>query len=1146
MHASPSAPPSVSESRFSPASSEHKFLALRAGAGSGKTFTLTCRFLDLLRQAVPQAAPPPAAACAGSLAALDWAAILAVTFTNKAAAEMQERVLRSLKERALDKRDALPCAHPAKGLDPKDARRWCEIILHRMSRLNIRTIDSLLFQLVRLSALPLGLPPDIEPVFDESELFDPLYDRLVDRARQDPALAALFEEACRSALDYGAAKGFAPALMLKERLAETLSFLAGSASPLDPDLDKPALNRRLEAMRLDCLDAARRMLGCIETEQLAAKALFVAYLEKVLQMAVFDGLPNGVWPTKESLDDCLNKGGKGKPGKGQASAAAEACFRQLQTALQRHRDRYPIYNDALELLPLASLAAVLAPELAAMERRLSLLPKARWEPLVCALFSEGFGVSEAYCRLGVRLSHLLIDEFQDTSQSQWLAMEPLAVEVLSKGGSLFYVGDVKQAIYGWRGGDAGLFDALPRREELWGFEELFLAGSLDTNWRSASAVVGVNNALFSLLEDDAVSLEVAQVMLPQADADLADDLARGIRHSFRGTSQQVARKHLDAPPGLVQVVRVDGENAEAIMEATHEAMDGMLDDVLARRNFGDVAVLVRSNEQAQTVAQWLLDRGVPVVTENSLLLKAHPLVRQLMQFLAFLDYPPDDLAFWEVISGQELFLDASGLSHAAMVDWAARLARSRLEHGSAAPLFLRFQKDFPAAWLHWLQPFHSQAGILGPYDCLAELCRRFRLLERRPGDQLFLRRLLEVAHLAETAGHQSLSAFLDYWNEKGDTERAPLPDGLDAIRVLTIHKAKGLEFPAVIIPFHHDTARLDKDLLLVDADDPRQPLPPGQPGLLARRRRELGPAYHKTRCDSLMEALHVLYVAWTRPVEELHCLVAPSRATQSPMTKALLALLPRLGLLDLQGEEGEGEGETVKQRGEPPANTRAPAAEAPEPSAPAGVPMAAEPFDFAPVDFAPMDFAPMDWLPRLKVFRNELTPANFANRRRGTLLHRCLEHLRLDTPDPTPDALALAVDKALAAGLRGLANPHDPAAFARDRETVAEEVRGRLAWLLGLPEARAWLCSGVRETTILAPQVQGDAAALHKPDLLVLDGPAPMAVEYKSGLPRKEDAAQLRRYLHLLAAMHPGTLPPEGRLVYLDLQVIESVRIVAS
>ncbi|WP_460030317.1 UvrD-helicase domain-containing protein [Megalodesulfovibrio paquesii] len=1124
-----------SPSAFPSAAGGLEFLALRASAGSGKTYALTSRFLRLLHGASPDTVAAPSQACARQTGPLDWSAILAVTFTNKAAAEMQERVLRALKERALNLEKSQHPDHPAQAWTPSEARRWCEIILHRMSRLNIRTIDSLLFQLVRLSALPLGLAPDIEPVFEEDALFEPLYDRLVDRARQDSALAARFEKACRNALDYGTAKGFAPALSLKERLAEILSFLAASPQPFDLHADEESLVRRLEAMRLDCQEAARRMVDDIAAAGLNAQKNFLNYLDKVQGMSVFEALPSGVWPDKDTLDDCLNKASKGHAG-----SAAEASFAALQARLRRYRERQPIYKDARELLPMAALAGILAPELQAMERRLSLLPKSRWEPLVCRLFEDGFGVSEAYCRLGVRLTHLLIDEFQDTSRSQWQALEPLAVEALAKGGSLFYVGDVKQAIYGWRGGDARLFDELPHREELQGFRSVFQPCSLDKNWRSAPVVVDINNQLFSLLEDADVALDVATAMLPKADADLAPQLARDIQTSFHNTAQHVPTPYRSNNAGLFQLLTVTGEDADAVLQATREAVETVLDDVLARRPYGEVAVLVRSNDQAQTVAQWLLDRGVPVVTENSLLLNAHPLIRQLLQFLAFLEFPPDDLAFWEVISGQELFLDASGLTHREMVDWLARV-RSEREGGDASggsaplpkpPLFICFRRDFPEAWQRWLQPFHRQAGILGPYDCLAELCRRFRLLDRRPGDQLFLRRLLEVAHLAETSGQQSLSAFLEYWISKGDTERAPLPDGLDAVRILTIHKAKGLEFPAVLIPFHHDTARLDKDLLLVDPEEPSRPPEPEGAALLARRRRELGPVFQEARRDSLMEALHVLYVAWTRAAEELHCVVAPSRASQSPMTKALLTLLPCLGILENAGTEA-----CVVRMGQTPEPTRELA------DGPGTVEQPDASLDSAP--FAPAStepaaaFRPMDWLPRLKVFRNELAPANFANRRRGTMLHRCLEHLHLPSPAPTPQEAAQAIQRALDAGLRGLANPHDPAAFARDRDTVAGEVRERLEWLLAQEEARPWLCHGLREITLL--DNQGD---LHKPDLIVLEAPAPLAVDYKSGLPRDKDTAQVRRYLQLLAAMHPELPQPEGRLIYLDMQVIQPVRLV--
>ncbi len=104
----------------------------------------------------------------------------------------------------------------------------------------------------------------------------------------------------------------------------------------------------------------------------------------------------------------------------------------------------------------------------------------------------GSALPDAFCRMGSRLHHLLIDEFQDTSLAQWNAMVPLAVECLSKRGSLFYVGDVKQAIYSWRGGRSELFDEIAEDPEIANLSE-FTPGNLEYNWRSLEHIIGFNN-----------------------------------------------------------------------------------------------------------------------------------------------------------------------------------------------------------------------------------------------------------------------------------------------------------------------------------------------------------------------------------------------------------------------------------------------------------------------------------------------------------------------------------------------------------------------------------------------------------------------------------------------------------------------------
>ena len=117
--------------------------------------------------------------------------------------------------------------------------------------------------------------------------------------------------------------------------------------------------------------------------------------------------------------------------------------------------------------------------------------------------------------MGARLRHMLVDEFQDTSRDQWGAMSPLAGECLAQGGGLYIVGDVKQAIYGWRGGDARLFDEVPDDPSLAAMAEV-RRETLPMNWRSARRVVECNNDVFGPLGDADRALAVARAMRPEA------------------------------------------------------------------------------------------------------------------------------------------------------------------------------------------------------------------------------------------------------------------------------------------------------------------------------------------------------------------------------------------------------------------------------------------------------------------------------------------------------------------------------------------------------------------------------------------------------------------------------------------------------
>lgn len=332
-----------------------------------------------------------------------------------------------------------------------------------------------------------------------------------------------------------------------------------------------------------------------------------------------------------------------------------------------------LLRRAQTVMPFVELARELSGQVPDFLKREGAVPAAFVPRLARQVLSGDYGVPEAFCRLGTSLTHILVDEFQDTSREQWEAIHPLVLEALSRGGSLTWVGDVKQAIYGWRGGDATLFDEVRSDAELCAVAPEPRVDILPTNWRSCRAIVETNNTLFRQLSETATAKAVLSAMLPKDTpsallATILEEGAQLLKEGFAGSEQKVAP---DKAEGFLRLQRVYGDKSEDLDEEVRERLLGCVQEVVSRRPWGDVTVLVRSNGKAAQVAGWLMEEGIPVVTDNSFLLAEHPLVEQLTALLTFLDSPRNDLAFWTFLSGRQMLLPLIPLSEQALEDWAA-------------------------------------------------------------------------------------------------------------------------------------------------------------------------------------------------------------------------------------------------------------------------------------------------------------------------------------------------------------------------------------------------------------------------------------------------------------------------------------------
>ncbi len=1013
-----------------------------------------------------------------------WSEILAVTFTNRAATEMQERIIGRLKDTVLG------TGQPAAGWSQEQARIWIGIILRHYGSLNVRTIDSLLHLVVRLTALELDLPPDFEPVFSTDEALAPLLDAMLEESRSDPELRKLLDEACRNVFfhSFPRPRGFMAGTILRQKV---LGLALPVMAPEAANLASPArIAERLNILTDRLRSVAEHMREKLEAESLSASAHFLRALEACINAPADKLPPDSTMLRKPCLDDCLLKAFKGK-----GSKEAELAFAKLTSAVETLEREGALLRQAQSVMPFVELARELAGRIPDFLKREGTLPATFVPGLARQMLSGRFGVSEALCRLGTGLTHILVDEFQDTSPEQWEAVKPLVIEALSHGGSLTWVGDVKQAIYGWRGGEAELFDAVRTDRDLLAIAPSPETNALPTNWRSARAIVETNNMVFGQLVQPGTARAVLDAMLPRntkpeiREAVLTEG-CRKLREGFEQGSQQTAKGKGE---GYLHLYRLNGADKEELEEKVRLNLLSCMEDIGSRRPWGDVAVLVRTNREATQIASWLMAEGVPVVTDNSFLLAEHPLVIELVALLSFLDSPQDDLAFWTFLAGRQLLLPLTGLTEQQLHEWAATRQQARRRN---RPLFMLFQEDFPAVWQRWIAPFHADAGLLTPYDAVQEALAHLRVQERFPKETAFVRRFLEVLHGAEGQGHTSLSSFLEHWNERGRQEKAPMPETLDAVRVMTIHKSKGLQFPVVIIPWHN---------FLLNSDTPTQAAAIGDLNVFAPRGPASGLEHYRAIVDETREALHLLYVAWTRPEEELHAFLSRKtekrgRASFSDALDALLAAFP-------EGDHIAGSppvaADHIMKANAQEERESFPAPCIPEPDA--------------------GSWRPMQWLPRLKIFRNPLEEFAFSSKRRGILTHHCLAFLQLNT---TAGGTEEAARRAVTQGLRAFPLP------VRDQDAVARELEDILGWYAALPQTAYWLRHGTPEQEIV-----DEDGNLFRADLVVNDGTRVTVVEYKTGAPTAAHKSQIANYMRLLAK---GTgLPVGGALVYLDMKRLD-------
>jgi ATP-dependent exoDNAse (exonuclease V) beta subunit len=817
-------------------------LCLEASAGSGKTYALAKRYVQLcLHLAATQSVPIQS--------------ILAITFTNKATLAMKSRILDFFKRIALQQLKPYEVEDIIKpvGLDEERASKLAFDLMNDVIRqyhyFQVQTIDSFVNILLVGCSFKIGLSARFKIKRNSKEYLQLGLDQLLDQAAASKQVHQLFTDFVRQYLFLENRSGWFPRQDLLKVMNELFRQHNTYQKPflVYPSTEDPFTRKRK-------IYALMRQLKDICPTQTSKR--FIDHLDELLHedTGIFDVDDLKAHWTKDSFP--INKGGTITP-------ELEMLWRKIAGELHDlcRLEAYSMFN------PYVVLFEKVLGCFNSLSRRDDVLFLEELNRKASLLFEDGLvTVEELYFRLAARFGHYLVDEFQDTSLSQWRNLAYMVEEALAHGGSLFYVGDKKQAIYAFRGGESRLFDAL--QVELEGFN--VHRESLDKNYRSCPEIIKFNNRVFSLdnLRDflNRRLENSSEKAIHFSEADFEE-----INNTFSHAHQSPGT---GLKGGVVRVTYLDGRIKQERAQEVRQRLIPMIKGLQGRFALKDIAILTRGNDDVEEITQWLLQEGIYASSERSSDIKNNTLTAELIELLRFLNSPADNNAFVQFALG-ELMPKATGISPEALRDFLFDCAR--LKKVRETSFYQEFQKVFPDIWNDFFEDIFHQAGVYPLYELTAGIVRRFGCETYFPQYQGFLMHLLELVKMQETESCD-LSSFLDYYdNLEGEERFVPMAQ-VEAVKILTVHKAKGLEFPVVIVPFLEmdikagSGGRDGSQAYLLNIQDEGM-------GLIRIKEAyrqfcpELQERYEQEYKKSFLVELNLAYVALTRAIEELYVFV---------------------------------------------------------------------------------------------------------------------------------------------------------------------------------------------------------------------------------------------------------------------------------
>ena len=760
---------------------------LNASAGSGKTYHLVKEYLKLL---INNEATPTA-----------FSHVIAMTFTNKAALEMKERIIQALDtigspeyygQKAADLTDELS---RELAISPIEVAERCskslEGILHRYEEFHVMTIDKFNLKLIKSFGRDLDLPNDFEVIMDESELIEKIVDDLLNQLGEEGSkeLNDLILYYARTNIDDGNQWNFRRSLVEFGHIlrSERNNDVVERLLEMDFSLEHyGSLRKERTALDKAYLKRAKRLQTAIDIEHLESSLLpgkSTTY-KGILKFIAHTSFPNEARLMTDSF--AKNLDAELKPGQ----IYPESIKTEIREIVQFHTDNIRQYTS-LDLFMKnffnMALLQYMAGALKRVRKDEQLIRISEFNTLISELI-QNESTPFIYERMGTKFHHFLLDEFQDTSRLQWLNMVPLVKESISQNKDNLIVGDPKQSIYRFKNGVAEQFVELPAiynpekdpRIALQSryFSTMGQVKELSNNWRSSPTIVRFNNGFFTELRS----------LLPETTAEFYNSIEQTPKSDKSGRVYVVSKEEKKTADALTPL----------ILDWVHECLD-------AGFKLGEICILGNTNRECNRWALGLNAAGYSVVSTDSLLINSSLKVQLTIAFLKRRLHPSGEN---EKKRFAELYFRIHSGSYS---DYRKYIVEKETQDGK------KFRVFDDNAFLD--DHFSGRNGFFFKHESLYDLVQQFyKLIGYNELSDPYLHHLADIVFDYGLHKGPDLKGFLSDYETKKNKIAVQIPASDDAIQLMTIHKSKGLEFPVVIVPSMNFSGDV-KSHFLVDIDD---------------------------------------------------------------------------------------------------------------------------------------------------------------------------------------------------------------------------------------------------------------------------------------------------------------------------------------